>query len=397
MAEDAAKPGAERREPETGGGSPGGDGADAAWMRRCLELARRGEGRTSPNPMVGSAIVSPEGILLAEGYHRRAGAPHAEAEALEAAGAKARGATLYVNLEPCRHTSQRRTTPCVPKIEAAGVARVVYGIPDPVGAHGGGAALLAERGIDVCGGVLANECAELNRAFVTWARHGRPYVTLKAAITLDGRIATRAGASQWITGESARRHAHGLRDRVDAVAVGAGTVAADDPRLTVRMAEGRDPARIVVDARLDTPPDARVLPAQSESPARAVIAAGASAPAEREARLRAAGAEVWRLPERAGRVDLGALAARLGREEMTRVLVEGGAELHAGLVGAGVADEVLLYLAPIAFGGDAARSGPGWLGGAGTDALAGATRFAFAGAPERLGEDLLIRLVPRQR
>ncbi len=342
--------------------------------------------------MVGCVIVDPNGALIAEGLHRRAGAPHAEAEALAAAGERARGATLYVNLEPCRHTTQRRTTPCAPKLVDAGIARLVYGITDPVASHGGGAALLAERGLAVTGGVLAESCAELNRGFITWAREGRPWFTLKAAITLDGRVATKRGQSQWITGEPARRHGHAIRDRVDAIICGIGTVRADDPRLTARIAGGRDPARVVVDARLDTPPSARFLPARSESPARVAIATAEDAPADRAEVLGGQGAEIWRLPSRAGRVDLASLAERLGREEVTRALVEGGPELCAGFAAAKLADEVLLYVAPIALGGGGAGAAPGWLGGAGADFLAGAERFSYWGEPERVGDDVLLRL-----
>jgi diaminohydroxyphosphoribosylaminopyrimidine deaminase / 5-amino-6-(5-phosphoribosylamino)uracil reductase len=373
-----------------GGGSP--REVDERWMRRCLELARRAEGRTSPNPMVGCVIVDAEGRLLGEGYHARAGEPHAEIVALEAAGGRAPGATMYVNLEPCRHTEQRRTSPCAPVVAQAGIDRLVYGILDPIASHGGGAAWLAATGVTVRGGVLEAECAHLNRGFITWARHGRPHVTLKAAMTLDGRIATRTGDSKWITGDKARRHAHGERDRVDAIVCGVGTVIADDPQLTARVPGGRDPMRVVVDARLDTPAAAKVLPRHSESPARVVIAATAEAPAARERALRDAGAEIWRLPGSGGRVDVGALAARLGQEELTSALVEGGAELHASFVSAHIADELLLYVAPIAVG----EGGKGWLGGAGADVLADAPRFEFAGDPERVGEDLVLRLIRRR-
>ena len=377
-------------------GTPGGArssgkarAADEMWMRRCLELARRGEGRTSPNPMVGCVIVDEAGRVLAEGYHRRLGAPHAEAEALHALGGRAVGATMYVNLEPCRHTANRRTTPCAPKVASAGITRLVYGMLDPFDSHGGGAAWLANQGVEVEGGVLEDECRALNRGFVTWAREGRPHITLKVAMTLDGRIATRGGESQWITGEAARRHAHGLRDRVDAIACGVGTVRADDPRLTARVQDGRDPVRVVIDARLETPTSARVLPAHSGSAARVVIAATSDAPVDRQRALAEAGAEIWRLPGDGGRVDVEALASRLGREELTTLLVEGGAEVHASFVGADLVDELLIYMAPLAFGGEGAR---GWLGGAGAERLADARRFAFAGEPERVGDDLVVRL-----
>jgi diaminohydroxyphosphoribosylaminopyrimidine deaminase / 5-amino-6-(5-phosphoribosylamino)uracil reductase len=372
-------------------GAPQGE-ADERWMRHCLELARRAEGRTAPNPMVGCVIVDAEGDVLAEGFHARAGEAHAEVVALESIGMRAPGATMYVNLEPCRHTEKRRTSPCAPVVAQAGIARLVYGMLDPIAAHGGGAAWLAARGVKVTGAVLEAECARLNRGFITWAREGRPHLTLKAAMTLDGRIATRTGDSTWITGEEARRHAHEMRDRVDAIVCGVGTVIADDPRLTARVPGARDPTRVVVDARLDTPTSAKVLPKNSASPARVVVATTAEAPAERERELADAGAEIWHLPGAGGRVEVRALAERLGREELTTALIEGGAELHASFVSAGLADELLLYVAPLALGGE---GGKGWLGGSGAERLADAPRFSFAEEPERVGDDLVLRLVPR--
>lgn len=360
---------------------------DERWMRRCLALARRGEGRTAPNPMVGCVVLDRRGRLVAEGWHRRAGAPHAEADALAKVG-RVPGGTLYVNLEPCRH--QGRTPPCAPLVAESGVARVVVGMLDPVRGHGGGAAALARRGIAVERGVLAAECRELNRAFLSWATRQRPWLTLKAAATLDGKVATWRGESKWVTGEAARREGHRLRDSHDACMVGIGTVLADDPRLTVRgLRGGRDPVRVVVDGRLRTPPGAAVL-----GGGRVVIAALKEAPAARERRLVAAGAEVWRLPGR-GRVDLAALARRLAGAGLASVLVEGGPTLHGGLLDAGLVDEVKLFLAPILLGGAGARSGLTWIAGAGVDRLADAVRLRAAAPPRRLGPDLLLTLRPR--
>ncbi len=368
-------------------------------MARCLELARRGAGRTSPNPMVGCVIVDRRGQVVAEGYHRRLGGLHAEAEALRRADpARTRGATMYVNLEPCKHRKNRRTTPCAPKVLEAGIARLVVGMNDPIRSHGGGAAWLARRGIEVTRNVLRAECVELNRGFVTWARAGRPWFTLKAAITLDGRVATRTGESQWITGAAARRDGHRLRAVSDAILVGSNTVLADDPRLTARGVRGRDPIRIVIDGRLRTPPDARLLPARSGgSPAAVIIATTRSAPASRERRLCAAGAEVWRLG-RGRHVDVLALARRLGERGVTSVLVEGGAGVHAALVDADLADELRLYLAPMVFGSGAGKTmAPPWLTGDGVARIADAPRFAFFGPPERLGDDLVLVARPRRR
>jgi len=338
--------------------------------------------------MVGCVVLDRRGRVVAEGWHRKAGAPHAEADALARVG-RVPGGTLYVNLEPCRH--QGRTPPCAPLVAASGVRRVVVGMLDPVRGHGGGAAWLARRGIAIERGVLEGECRELNRAFVMWARERRPWFTLKAAATLDGKVATWRGESKWVTGEAARREGHRLRDSHDACLVGVGTVLADDPRLTVRgLRGGRDPVRVVVDSRLRTPPDAAVLGRRG----RVIIATGRAAPRAREARLVAAGAEVWRLPGRRA-VDLAALAARLAGTGITSVLVEGGPTLHGGLFDAGLVDEVRLFLAPIVLGGSGRRSGKSWIAGAGVDRLADAARLVPAAPPRRLGADLLLTLRPR--
>lgn len=373
--------------------------ADERWMRRCLELARRAEGRTAPNPMVGCVIVDGRGRLVAEGHHERAGTPHAEAVALAAAGKRARGATLYVNLEPCRHIRRRRTEPCAPKVAEAGLRRVVLGMGDPIRSHAGGAAWLVRQGVEVTRDVLRAECAELNRAFVTWARERRPLLVLKAAATLDGRVATHTGESKWITSSAARRDGHRLRDRLDAIVVGVGTVLADDPALTVRgLRGGRDPVRVVVDSRLRTPPTARLLPAHSRSRVRVIVATTERAPRSRERALQGAGAEVWRLPAgEGGRVDLAALAGGLAEAEVTSALVEGGPGLHAAFAAADLVDEVRLYLAPRVLGGEARSVGPGWLGGPGVAELAAGWELAFHGDAERLGPDLALTLRPRRR
>jgi diaminohydroxyphosphoribosylaminopyrimidine deaminase/5-amino-6-(5-phosphoribosylamino)uracil reductase len=365
---------------------------DELRMARCLELARQAEGRTSPNPMVGCVIVDATGKVVAEGFHRRAGGPHAEAEALARLGGRAPGCTMYVNLEPCNHRQKRRTVPCAPAVAASGIARLVIGMGDPIRSHAGGAAWLARQGVAVTRGVLQDDCLELNRAFVTRARLGRPWFALKVGMTLDGRVATRTGESQWITGPEARQDAHELRDRLDAILAGVGTVLADDPRLTVRgVSGGRDPVRVVVDSRLRTPVTARLLPAVGGSEARTIIATTEAAPRGREDRLRQAGAEIWRVGP-GPRVDLPALARRLAEADLNAVLVEGGADLHAALIAADLVDELVLYVAPLALGGRGNRGGLPWLGGPGVDSLAQAERFAFAGEPRRLGDDLVLTL-----
>lgn len=371
--------------------------ADEAFMRRCLELARQAEGRTATNPMVGCVIVDRRGKVLAEGFHRRIGAPHAEADALAKLGGRAAGATLYVNLEPCRH--QGRTAPCAPAVLASGVARVVVGARDPIAGHKGGAAWLRRQGVTVTTGVLDAECRELNRAFFTWAQKKRPFVVLKAAATLDGRVATHTGESKWITSAQARRDGHRLRDRLDAICVGIKTVLADDPALTVRgLRGGRDPLRVVLDSRLRTPPTARLLPANTRSRAKVVIATTTAAAAARARRLESAGAELWRFPPTAaGRVPMRRLLARLAKSEVASLLVEGGPTVCAAFAAAGVADELRLYLAPRVLGGAGKEVGPGWLGGPGAPRLAGAWELAFAGEPERVGPDLALTLRPRPR
>ncbi len=365
-----------------------GTAADRRWMARCLALAARGAGRTAPNPMVGCVIVK-AGRVLAEGWHRGPGTAHAEADALARLGGRARGATLYVNLEPCDH--QGRTPPCAPAVIASGVRRVVIGAMDPILGHGGGARRLARAGIAVVPGVLADACVELNRPFFTWAEHARPWIILKAAASADGRIALPSGESQWITGAEARADGHRLRDQVGAILVGIGTVLADDPRLTTRgVPGGRDPIRVVLDSRLRTPVGAALLPGVAGG-GRAIIATTARAPATRRRRLETAGAEVWTVrADRRGQVDVRAVAARLAAAGVTSMLVEGGPTTHASFVAAGIADELRLYLAPCLLG-----AGPGWLGELGVTTLARAPRWHRYGEPVALGADLLVRL--RQR
>jgi len=361
--------------------------ADLAHMARCLELAEVYRGRTSPNPIVGCVIVDRAGRVIAEGAHRGPGTDHAEVDALRKLGGKAPGATLYVNLEPCNHHG--RTPPCAPVVRDAGVARVVVGLDDPIEDHGGGIALLRRARIKVSRGVLAEDCARANRPFLTWAWFHRPAFTLKAAITLDGKIATVAGRSKWITGQAARDDVMRLRDTHDAVLVGIGTVQADDPWLTARRQGGRNPIRVVVDSRLRTPPTANVLAGRLGP--RTIVACGHDAPAAREAALVARGAEVWRLPtHRNGRVDLRALAHKLGSAGVTSVLVEGGGEIHAYMIEHDLADELVIYIAPKVVGGPAKS----WVGGKGLASVAAAHRFVVEGEPVRLDGDLRLTLVP---
>jgi diaminohydroxyphosphoribosylaminopyrimidine deaminase/5-amino-6-(5-phosphoribosylamino)uracil reductase len=344
------------------------DMTDLQWMARALSLAARGRGLTSPNPMVG-AIVVRGGAALAERFHVRAGAAHAEAAALAAAGQAARGATLYVTLEPCNHVG--RTPPCVEAIIRAGIRRVVSATRDPnPRVRGGGTGALIAAGIEVTTGCLEREARALNRTFFTAVERQRPHVTAKWAMSLDGRIAAFDRASQWITGEAARREGHRLRSQSDAIVTGIGTVLADDPALTVRLTEPwpREPYRVVVDSRARLPLEARLLAAGSR--ARVLVAVGEAAPPQRVAALEAAGVTVLQCKSRDARVDVGDLCARLFALDVLAVLLEAGSELTGAFVQARLVDRVAAFVAPKLLAGAEA---PGPAGGAGlalADALA---------------------------
>ena len=284
---------------------------DEDYMRMALELAARGRGTTSPNPMVGAVVVA-DGAMVGSGYHRFAGGPHAEVYAIDAAGARARAGTLYVSLEPCTHTG--RTPPCTRKILEAGIRRVVVGMRDPNPRAAGGAEVLRREGVEVTLGVCAAEAEELNEAFITHIRTGRPFVTAKCAATLDGRIATRTMDSKWVTGERARAYVHELRYAMDAILVGIGTVAADDPLLTARVGDRdpRDPVRIVLDATLRIDPAARVL--NHGSAAETWVVAGRGVPAEARARIERRGVRVLEAETRDGLDRSGAAGGAAGRD-----------------------------------------------------------------------------------
>jgi diaminohydroxyphosphoribosylaminopyrimidine deaminase/5-amino-6-(5-phosphoribosylamino)uracil reductase len=327
---------------------------DARFMRRALELAERGRGLTSPNPMVGAVVVSGD-TIVGEGFHERAGGPHAEVVALAAAGARSRGATLYVTLEPCSHHG--RTPPCAPAVVAAGVRRVVAALVDPdPRVSGRGLATLRAAGVEVAAAVLTDEAERQNRMFVAAMRLGRPHVTLKAAMTLDGRIADLHGESKWITGAQARAVAHRLRSESDAIVVGVGTALRDDPALTVRLDTPwpREPYRVVLDTHARTPADARLI--ATGTPARALVMTGAEASRDRVAALTAAGAAVLPVVVRDGRVDLRAVLDALAAREVRAVLVEGGGEVHGAFLDAGLVDRVAVFIAPRLLGGRGAIS-----------------------------------------
>ena len=313
------------------------------YMDRALELAEQARGQTSPNPMVGAVIVR-DGRVVGEGYHHRAGQPHAEVNAIRSAGVQARGAILYVSLEPCCHTG--RTPPCTQAIIEAGIRKVVCALEDPnPKVSGGGIRALREAGLEVEVGPGADKASQLNEAYLVYARTGRPFVTLKIAQTIDGRIAAADGRSRWISGEASRRLVHRLRAHSDAVLVGINTVISDDPRLTVRAVAGRNPHRLILDASLRLPPEARLL--EDRSGARTIIVTGERPKPSAAADLRARGAEMWSLPlSGPGRIDLDALLDRAGQEGLTSILVEGGAAVFTSFLRARRVHKLHLFLAP---------------------------------------------------
>jgi diaminohydroxyphosphoribosylaminopyrimidine deaminase/5-amino-6-(5-phosphoribosylamino)uracil reductase len=315
-------------------------------MRRALSLAARGLGETNPNPVVGCVIVK-SGKVVGEAHHRRAGGPHAEVAALARAGGSAPGATLYVNLEPCAHRG--RTPPCAPAVAGAGIRRVVAALRDPdPRVDGRGLALLRRAGVEVTTGVLEAEAAALNERFVVAARAGRPYVTLKAAATLDGRMATAGGESRWITGPRQRRDARRLRRLHDAVAVGIGTVLADDPMLLPTPRVRRPFPRIIFDSRLRIPLESRLVRSARRWPVWVLAAPGN---ARKRSRLERLGVTVIQQPAAAARVSLRWAMRELWRRGLRSLMVEGGSELLGAFLSARLVDAVALYRAPLLLGG----------------------------------------------
>ena len=357
---------------------------DPQYLKLALRLAAKGAGWVSPNPMVGAVVVK-EGQVVGRGYHRRAGLPHAEVEALRSAGEAARGADLYVTLEPCNH--QGRTPPCTQAILASGVRRVVIAARDPnPQVTGGGAEFLAARGVDVHEGLLAAEARRLNEAWFHYVNTGRPWVVAKAACSLDGKIATVGGESQWLTGEAARALGRRLRHRVDAIIVGIGTVLADDPQLTTRLprGQGKDPIRVVLDSRLRLPLTARLLHLDSEAPT--WVATTSQAPPETIRALEARGAQVLMLPGDAGRVSLPALLEELGTRQVQSLLVEGGAETLGAFFDQKLVHQFNFFYAPKILGGQLAT---GMVGGHGIIHL-GEAHIARDLRVRRVGGDLLV-------
>jgi diaminohydroxyphosphoribosylaminopyrimidine deaminase/5-amino-6-(5-phosphoribosylamino)uracil reductase len=348
---------------------------DVPWMRRALQHARRGLGRTTPNPIVGACIVSDEGIVVGQGAHERAGEPHAEVHALEEAGGAARGATLYCTLEPCCHVG--RTGPCTDRVIAAGIRRVVAAMEDPFPkVSGGGFARLRSHGIAVDVGVERAAAVRLNQPYLTSLREGRPFVILKAASSIDGRIAAAPGERTPLTSAMAGRRAHYDRAWVDAIGVGSETVLVDDPLLTAREIYRERPlTRVIFDRRLRTPPGARLFSTLQTGPV-IILTTASAADASRVAALERAGATVLALPEAGLRPALHALAAT----QVQSLLIEGGAALHAAAWEAGVVDYVQLYVTPATLG----RSGVP------IDERAFSTAALFERKIDVLGPDVLI-------
>jgi diaminohydroxyphosphoribosylaminopyrimidine deaminase/5-amino-6-(5-phosphoribosylamino)uracil reductase len=353
---------------------------DERWMRRALRLAEKGRGRTSPNPMVGAVLVK-DGKIVGEGYHAKAGEPHAEIVALRKAGDEAKGATLYLNLEPCTHYG--KTPPCAPAVIEAGVERVVVGMEDPNPlVKRTGLDNLKQAGLDVKVGILEKECRRLNEAFCKYILHQEPFVILKVAATLDGKLATRNGESKWITGEDSRRFVHRLRNQVDGVLVGIETVLKDDPMLTARIRGGKDPYRIILDSRLRISENAKVI---KFDPSKAIIATTGMAPREKTESLEKKGVRILIIDSKLGKVDLKACLLKLGELGVMSLLVEGGSQINGSFLDEGLIDKIFLFLSPKLIGDPLA---PGIFSGEGVPRLKETVSIENLRV-KKMGEDIL--------
>ncbi len=359
------------------------------YMARALELARQALGATSPNPAVGAVLVK-EGRIVGEGHTQPPGGPHAEIVAIEQAGTEARGATLYVTLEPCSHYG--RTPPCTQAIIAAGVREVRFSHDDPdAQGRGRGAQELRDAGIEVHAGEGEQEARRINEAYIKQRLTGLPFVIAKWAMSLDGKIAATSGDSRWVSGPETREWSHRLRTKIDAIMVGVRTVLIDDPQLTARpggIDSERQPLRIVADSSGRTPVTARVL----DGPGRALLATTSASSASWRRQMAEAGAEVLVLPDSAGRVDLAELIRVLGERQLLSLLVEGGGELLGAFFDAGLVDKVQAVIAPLVIGG---RDAPAAVAGRGVERMAEALRLGEV-IVERLGEDMLVTGYPIQ-
>ena len=355
---------------------------DKEYMHLALKLARKAWGRTSPNPMVGAVVVR-EHRIVGRGFHAKAGEPHAERIALTEAGEAARGATLYVTLEPCNHHG--KTPPCTEAVLESGVRRVVIGQMDPNPAvRGGGGEFLRARGLEVATGVMERECAHLNEAFNTYVTQGRPFLAVKVAASLDGKIATSTGDSKWVTNERSRNFVHKLRAGADAIMVGMGTVRADDPQLTCRRKYGTDPVRVILDGGLNIRPDRKVFNADSDAGLMVFTREGADTKKIRD--LEAAGAEVVQVKADGDWVSFPEVISELARREVTSVLVEGGSRVGASALRSGLADKIYLFYAPKIIGGEGA---PGMFGDMGIRRMVDCVNVRDV-KRRRFGDDLLV-------
>ena len=354
---------------------------DSEYMRLALELAQKEYGYVAPNPLVGAVVIK-EDRIIGQGWHERFGQPHAERNALAACIEDPKGADMYVTLEPCCHHGKQ--PPCVEAIVSAGIRRVYVGSSDPNPLVGGkGIAYLRRHGIEVIEHILEDECDRLNEVFMHFIRTGRPYVVMKYAMTMDGKIATSTGASQWITGEEARYHVQQLRHRLSGIMVGVGTILADDPLLTCRIPQGRNPIRIICDTQLRTPISAKVVKTAGEA---ATILATCCRDEERHRKYEAAGCRIVCVNKKDGHVDLRNLMEILGAESIDSILLEGGSRLNWAALKSGIVQKLQAYVAPKLFGGVEAKSPVGGDGVALPDEA-----FMLADSRiSRLGEDFLI-------
>ncbi len=357
---------------------------DVDFMNRALELAGRGQGSTSPNPMVGAVVVK-AGRIVGEGYHEAVGRAHAEVNAIETAGRRAAGATLYVTLEPCNHTG--RTPPCTEAILAAGIRRLVVAMADPnPHVRGGGIDILRKQGVEVTTGVQENRARRLNEAYFKYITTGLPHVVVKCAATLDGWIATHSGDSKWVSGQRSREYVHRLRHAMDAILVGIETVETDDPQLTVRLedVEGIHPRRIILDTHLRIAGNARVL--QLRDGVDTVVVTGSSVSEDRRKKIAGTGVRVLAAPVKNDRIDLNALMPLLGRMQITSLLIEGGGAVIASALHDRVVDKIMFFYAPKILGGD---DGVPICRGAGPDAMKDCVPVSELKV-HRFGEDVMI-------
>lgn len=352
-------------------------------MGLALQEARKGLGRTSPNPLVGAVVVA-DGIVVGKGFHRKAGTPHAEVHALLEAGDLARDATIYVTLEPCNHTG--RTPPCTHRIVESGISRVVVGMVDPNPLVGGsGLRFLAEKNIEVSGLVLEDECRAINRPFIKHISTGLPWVIMKAGCSLDGKLAAPDGRCGWITGIESRKEVHRMRDQVDAILIGVDTALNDDPSLTTRLdhQKGHDPVRVILDTHLRLTPKAKMLTLQSDAPT--LIFCGSGVDQERRGALLAGGATIYEVPLKNDQLDLGHVLKKLGELQLNSVLVEGGSAVHTSFLHAGLVDQVSLFMAPLFLGQESIPV----VGDLGITDVQQGKRFKLSRV-KRFGDDVLV-------